>query len=194
MMNVCISSAEGPAWAPTSEMNDTSPPGALIPYVTRSPADGIAMRSRTPSTNGSGAARPARAGRLDAAGQPASPALTGRRSRRAGRIEEVIEERLLGRRAAGHPSIRSAGGLAVVGKHVEIVAILGHAPQDPPQPVDRGVDATERPERAPGMRAPRVRDHVVVEVVHVDRADAGVEIVPHRQREELTQPHRDADL
>src|SRR6266571_68754 len=58
-MNVRISLSDGPASAPRSSMNDTSLSGAPMPYTTRSPALGMAIRSRSPESTSSPSSPPA---------------------------------------------------------------------------------------------------------------------------------------
>ena len=84
--------------------------------------------------------------------------------------------------------------LAFLHQDIEIVAMLRHAPQDPPQAADRRVDATERAQRVSVARAPHVGGDVVVEIVDVDGRHTGVEVVRDREREQLAQPERDPEL
>ena len=82
---------------------------------------------------------PPRSERLDAGARGGGPCGSARRHLvGAGRRQELLEQH--GARD-GRPPVRSVVGravrLAVVGQHVEVVAVLGHPAQHPPELVDR---------------------------------------------------------
>src|SRR5205807_1514255 len=83
------------------------------------------------------------AGRHPAALGPAGPDLVG-----AARRQEVLEQHALDAAAAGQPVERRAVGLAVIGQHVEVPAMLGDAPGRAPELVDRAVDRAQHAQGA----------------------------------------------
>ena len=98
-------------------------------------------------------------------------------------------------RDAARDAVEGPGGrLPVVRQDVEVVTQLGEPADDARELLDRAVHAAERAKGEPVRGPEGVREHVVVEEVHVDRGHPAVEIGGDQQREELPRPDGHADV
>src|SRR6266581_575257 len=221
-MNVRISLSDGPACAPRSSMNDTSFSGAPMPYTTRSPALGMAIRSRRPestssrssrSANGPSAPSPFRATRrprhqqigpsADRASTRPMPGCSERRmapaARRApvdhpGTAAQYGSRHVLERRASGNLGEGAGECLSVIGQDVEVIAELGQALDYLRELADRVVDVMESSHGRPMGRTEGMGEDVVVEEVDIDGRHAPVQIGRDAEREHLAHPDREHDL
>src|SRR5262249_19885909 len=84
--------------------------------------------------------------------------------------------------------------LPVIGQNVQVVTVLRHTTAHAPDLLERVVDPAQAAQRTRMLRSVRVREHVIVEIVDVDRRGAGIEIARDGEREQLAHPYRQADL
>src|SRR5262249_54843831 len=106
-------------------------------------------------------------------------------------LTEDAAHDFLERLAAGDVGKGARRRLAMIGQHVEVVAALGQSLCDPQELADGVVDVMQGTEGGRMRRPESVREHVVVEEVHVNGGNAAVEIGGHAEGKELSQPDRE---
>ena len=132
--------------------------------------------------------------RLDAAREVTAARPAGTDFTHADGIEELGEEHVFEGAPARQLMVRHAMRLPVIGEDVQVVVVLGHAAANARELMNGAIDASERAARPTVAWSEAVRVHVVIQVVHVDRGHARVDVARRGQREQLAHPDRHAHL